>query len=182
MQPKWRRTFFDNLDKYIFSSKIRVMENKKIIVVYYTRTGTTKKVAEAIAENLKCEIEEIFDTASRKGIFGWLRSGRDAMRERLTVIQDIKHNPASYDLVIMGTPVWGANLVPAIRTYINQYKQNLKNIAFFCTADGDGIKTLEKLEKVVERKPVFSFGVRSSEVKKGEYVQKVKELLGNVKI
>ena len=157
------------------------MENKKIIVVYYTRTGTTKKVAEAIAENLKCDIEEIIDTDKRKGIFGWLRSGRDAMREKLTLINDIKHNPAAYDLVIMGTPVCGSNLAPAIRTYYTQQKQNLKNVAYFCTADGDGIKALENLAKLVEKKPVFSFGVRSREVKKGEYVQKVKDFLQQVK-
>jgi flavodoxin len=158
------------------------MENKKIIVVYYTRTGTTKKVAEAIADNLKCEIEEIIDTKNRKGIIGWLRSGADATKERLAVIKDIKHNPASYDIVIIGTPVWGSNLTPAIRTYITQNKENLKNVAFFCTADGDGKKALENLEKFIGRKPVFSFGVRSKEVKKGKYVQKVKEFFDKVKI
>jgi flavodoxin len=158
------------------------MENKKIIVVYYTRTGTTKKVAEAIADNLKCEIEEIIDTKNRKGIFGWLRSGSDAMRERLAVIKDIKHNPAAYDMVIMGTPNWGSNLVPAIRTYITQNKGNLKNVAFFCTTDGSGEKVLKNLEILLGRKPVFSLGFISKEVKKGEYTQKVKEVLDKIKI
>jgi flavodoxin len=158
------------------------MENKKIIVVYYTRTGTTKKVAEAIADYLKCEIEEIIDTKNRKGIFGWLRSGADATKERLAVIKDIKHNPASYDMVIMGTPVWGSNLTPAIRTYITQNKEKLKNVAFFCTAGGTGEKALENLEIFIGRKPVFSFGVRAREVKKGEYTQKLKEVLDKIKI
>lgn len=158
------------------------MENKKIIVVYYTRTGTTKKVAEAIAENLKCDIEEIVDTKNRKGIFGWLRSGSDAMRERLAVIKDIKHNPAAYDMVIMGTPVWGSNLTPAIRTYITQNKRNLKNVAFFCTAGETGDKALVNLANFVGQKPIFSFGVRSKEVANGGYVQKVKEFLDKIKI
>jgi len=158
------------------------MENKKIIVVYYTRTGTTKKVAEAIAEYLKCEIEELVDTKNRKGIFGWLGAGRDAMRERLTAINDIKHNPAAYDMVIMGTPNWGSNLVPAIRTYLTQNKENLKNVAFFCTTDGSGEKVLKNLEILAGRKPIFSLGVISKEVKKGEYVQKLKEVLDKIKI
>lgn len=158
------------------------MENKKIIVVCYTRTGTTKKVADAIAEYLKCEIEELVDTKNRKGIFGWLGAGRDAMREKLTVINDIKHNPAAYDMVIMGTPNWGSNLVPAVRTYLTQNKENLKNVAFFCTTDGSGEKVLKNLEILVGRKPVFSLGLISKEVKKGEYTQKLKEVLDNIKI
>jgi flavodoxin len=168
------------------------MENKKVIVIYYSRTGTTKKVAQAIADNLsacgtaqaglKCDIEEIIDTKNRKGLFGWLRSGSDAMKERLAVIKEIKHNPASYDIIIMGTPVWGAKIVPAIRTYITQNKESLKNVAFFCTAGGSGEKALENLENFIGRKPVFSFGVRRREVASGGYVQKIKEFFDKVKI
>jgi len=59
---------------------------KKILVVFYSRTGNTKKVGEAIAGELNCDTEQIMDVKSRMGIFGWLRSGREAMKEVIAPI------------------------------------------------------------------------------------------------
>ncbi|MDY6965570.1 MAG: hypothetical protein SVM80_06305 [Halobacteriota archaeon] len=36
-------------------------------LVYYSRTGTTKKVADAISDIINCDIEEIVDTKDRSG-------------------------------------------------------------------------------------------------------------------
>ena len=38
---------------------------KKILVVYYSRTGVTKKLALSIAQLLQADIEEIIDTKKR---------------------------------------------------------------------------------------------------------------------
>jgi len=79
------------------------MTKGSLLVVFYSRTGTTKKVAEAIATKLGCDIEEIIDTKSRRGLLGFLRSGLEATLKRLTTIEEIKNDPASYDVVIIGT-------------------------------------------------------------------------------
>jgi len=47
----------------------------KILVVFYSRSGRTKKIAEAISDILKCDKEEIFDLKNRKGIPGFLSAG-----------------------------------------------------------------------------------------------------------
>jgi len=49
-------------------------DKRKYFVVFYPRTGTTRKVAEAIKDALKCDIEEIFDIKKRADLFGYLRS------------------------------------------------------------------------------------------------------------
>jgi len=108
----------------------------KTLVVYYSRTGTTRKVAEAIAGILRCDIEEVVDTKKRSGILGWLRSGRDAGSKKLTTIEKIKMHPNLYDVVIIGTPVWNNKMSTPIRTYISEYREHFKEVAFFCTQDG----------------------------------------------
>jgi flavodoxin len=65
----------------------------KPLVVFYSRTGTTKKVAETISNILKCDVEEVFDTKNRAGVLGWLRSGRDAGSKKPTAIEKAKKNP-----------------------------------------------------------------------------------------
>jgi flavodoxin len=41
-----------------------------VLVVFYSRTGTTMKVAEAIREALGCEIDGVEDTKGRSGVIG----------------------------------------------------------------------------------------------------------------
>ncbi|MBN1157568.1 hypothetical protein JXA85_08165, partial [Candidatus Woesearchaeota archaeon] len=102
---------------------------------YYSRTGTTRKAALLIAKELKADIDEIIDKKPRKGFFGYLTSGRDAMKKKLTTIETNK-TPAGYDLVVLGGPVWGWTICPAIRTFLAQNK--LKTTALFCTMGGSG--------------------------------------------
>jgi len=60
----------------------------KSLVVFYSRTGTTKRVAESISNLLKCDVEEVIDRKDRKGPLGCLKSGSDAMSKKLTVKKD----------------------------------------------------------------------------------------------
>ena len=153
----------------------------KSLVVFYSRTGTTKKVGEAIGKALGCNIEEIIDTANRKWLFGWLRSGRDAMRKKLTVIHPIKLNPAEVDIVIIGTPNWGNLLAPAIRTYIEQNKASFKKVAFFCTAGGSNCENVFKeLELLCGKSPVGVLGIRQKEAKANEITDKINQFIAKL--
>ncbi len=154
---------------------------KKYLVVYYSRTGFTKRLAQEIAMALSSDIEEIVDMKDRSGVKGFMAGGRDAMRRDLTEIKQIEKDPGNYDIVIIGTPVWAANMTPAIRTYIYQNKEKFKNVAFFCTTGGTGIeKTFIEMEVSSKRKPVSTFAARSLEVKKNTY-QGFKEFIEKIK-
>ena len=78
-----------------------------ILVVYYSRTGGTRKVAEYIAKQLGADIEEIIDMKKRSGIWGFLTGARDALRRKETEINEIKKDSSKYDLVIAGSPMFG---------------------------------------------------------------------------
>jgi len=110
----------------------------KTLIVYYSRTGATKKLAGFLAEKLGAESEEIKDTVKRAGVTGYLLAGRDASLRRLTKLETIKNNPADFDLVIIGTPIWAFNMSAPIRTYLTEQKDKFKRVAFFCTMGGSG--------------------------------------------
>ena len=90
----------------------------KILVVYYSRTGTTQKIAKEISGRLGADMEEVVDKKNRKGIIGWIRAGRDAGAKRLTEIEEPQRDPGLYGLVIIGTPIWNGTISTPIRTYI----------------------------------------------------------------
>ena len=99
----------------------------KALVVFYSRTGATKKVAVEIAESLKCDIEEIIDLHNRKGAIGYLKSGMHATLKKPAKIKKSRKNPASYGTVIIGTPIWSFNVSSPVRAYLMQNKGKIKN-------------------------------------------------------
>jgi flavodoxin len=153
----------------------------KTLVVHYSRSSNTKKIAEEISNKIKCDVEEIIDTKNRKGIIGWLISGRDAHSKKLTSIKEIKKDPAKYDLVVLGTPIWAGLMAPAVRTYLNENKGKFKNVAFFCTCGSSGdVKTFEDMEDYIGITPTSKLTITSKDLK-SNYEDKLKSFIKEIK-
>jgi flavodoxin len=126
----------------------------KALVAYYSRTGNTRKVAERISALLGCDIEEIRDVVNRSGMIGWLKAGRDVGSKRLTTLETVKNDPAGYDIIVIGTPIWRHTLSTPIRTYISQYQENFKKVSFFCTGRSTGDSPFDEMESLCGKKPI----------------------------
>ena len=136
----------------------------KALVVYYSRTGHTKKVAEAIADSLSCDKEEIVGTQTWSGSLGLLRLMFQAARKSVITINDLKKDVAEYDLVIIGTPVWGGTVSLPVKAFIHTYKDYFKKVAFFSTHGGDESQNeFNEMEAICGKKPV---GILSFSAKK----------------
>ena len=107
------------------------MTTSKVLVVYYSRTGATRRLAEALANALQADIEPITDRENRSGIFGYLRSVAESLQKRGASITPMNTHPASYDLVVVGTPVWAWSVSSPVRSYLAAYRGHLPDIAFF---------------------------------------------------
>ena len=91
----------------------------KVLVVYYSRTGTTKLIGDKISEELKADVEEIISVKNRKGIFGYLLCGKEGMKKIAAEIKETKKDPALYDLVVIGIKV------VVMRPYVNHSGKSL---------------------------------------------------------
>lgn len=146
----------------------------KRLVVFYSRSGVTKKIAQKISKRLKADIEEIIDLKDRSGAIGYLKAGRDATLKKLTKIKSTKKSPKNYDIVIIGTPVWAWTISPAIRTYIETNKDDFKKVAFFCTMGGDGDKqSFQVMQKLCKKKPLKTCSLKTAEVTKSNCDKKL---------
>jgi flavodoxin len=153
----------------------------KTLVVYYSRTDTTRKVAEALAQKLEADLEAINDTQKRSGILGFLKSGYQSSREKLTTLEPPVKNPADYDLVVIGTPIWGGKMSVPVRTYLHQEKDKLKNVAFFCTFGNSGMEgTFQGMEEYIRNSPMAILGLRKKDVDTGLY--KLDEFVNSLKL
>jgi len=120
------------------------------LVVFYSRTGNAKFVAENVASELGADTEEVIDLKNRRGRLGFLKAGYDATRFKETTIEKTKKSPRDYDLIVIGTPVWNSRITPAIRTYLKENNLLQKKIALFSTSEGRGSeKTLAMMKSLI---------------------------------
>jgi len=157
------------------------MSDKRCLVVYYSRTGTTKTVAQALAEKLGADLEEIVDRKKRSGPLGFVVAGKDARLKKLTEIDDPRTDPSSYDLVAVGTPVWAGTVSCAVRTYLTRLKEALPDVAFFLTTGGIGIQgTFAAMAEVCGKEPVARLALKQKQVKKGKWREAVERFAGEL--
>ena len=147
----------------------------KRLVVYYSRTGTTRKVAAALARELGADLEEIVDRKPRGGAVRCVVAAKDSALKRTTGIQEPGRDPASCDLVVVGTPVWAAAMSCAVRTYLLREKERLPKVAFFLTTVRWGAdRTFRHMAEVCGKAPEATLGLRARDVKKDIYLEKVR--------
>jgi len=153
----------------------------KTLVVYYSRTGITKRIAEEISNLINCDVEELVDKENRSGIIGYIKSGYEAARNKKTQIETPKHDIANYDLLIIGTPVWAGKMAVPIKTYIDQNMDKIPNMACFCTCGSSGIEgTLKGIAESAKVTPLASFGLKSSEIKSGSYSSVIEKFVQDI--
>ena len=121
----------------------------KSLVVYYTRSGNARFVAETVAAQLGADMEEVIDLKKRSGILGWLSGGRDAKQGKETEISPTTKSPANYDLIIVGTPIWAGKPTPAINTYLKKNDHSGKKVAAFFSQGGTKPQGIEQVKALV---------------------------------
>jgi menaquinone-dependent protoporphyrinogen IX oxidase len=154
----------------------------KVLVVYYSRSGHTRKVGETIADMLACDKEEIIDTVKRSGPIGWLRSGYQSMRKSFTKIEALERDVSGYDLVIIGTPVWAHIASVPVRTFMHRYKDDLNNVAFFSVHGGkDAQDEFNEMETLSGKKPARLLSLCEKEVNNDSYLTGAKQFATDIK-
>jgi flavodoxin len=106
---------------------------KRILVAYYSRTGHVRTVARMVAVGCNADLEEIRDVRNRRGLLAWFRSVREARWQALPEIGAPGHDPAEYDLIVLGTPVWAGAMASPMRTYISRQGLKFREIALLVT-------------------------------------------------
>ena len=131
--------------------------DKKILVAYFSCTGTTKKVASDIAKakngtlfEIKPEIPYTYadlnwmDKKSRSTIEMKDPASRPAIANKI-------ENFADYNYIFIGFPIWWYVAPTIINTFIESYNFAGKTIIPFCTSGGSGVgKTDEILHSLCD--------------------------------
>ena len=140
----------------------------KTLIVYYSLTGCTRTAAQKLAPLLGADLEELRESADRRGAGGFFRAGRDAMLARASDLRPTAFRPSDYDLVVVATPVWAFTMCPAVRTWLQREAAGLRAAAFVCTQGGSGAgRAMRHMAALAGREPVARLVLRDKDIRAG---------------
>ena len=138
----------------IFAACSKV-EDKKILVAYFSATGNTKAVAVQLAKDTGADLFEIVPKeAYTKEQLGYddpdKRITKEQSDEKCRVeIAGTVENFEQYDAIYIGYPIWYGKVPRIILTFLESYDFDGKEIIPFCTSDNDSIETgLDEIKKL----------------------------------
>lgn len=122
----------------------------KCVVIYYSKSGTTKALAEKVADRFGADI---FPVEPKKAYGSYMSAVVRAGAERLSgTVPETKSIPCSfdeYDVIFIGFPVWYSTMPQFMQSYLRQSKLHGKRIIPFATAGANGressLKTVESI-------------------------------------
>lgn len=114
--------------------------DKKILIVYLSRTNNTKAIADIIHEKVggklvALELETPYPADYRTTV-------RQVVHENETgYLPPLKtriENMGEYDVLFLGFPTWGMQLPPPVKSFLHQYDLSGKTVIPFNTNGGYG--------------------------------------------
>lgn len=120
----------------------------KTLMVYYSYTGNTKKIANAIKNNLNCDILEVTPKIPFSNDYDEVVSEyqNNSIKDKSIEINDIEIDLKEYDKIIIGSPVWWYTICPVITSFLKEYDLSGKKIYPFATNAGWLGKTFKDIE------------------------------------
>jgi flavodoxin len=93
----------------------------KTIVVYYSRKGSNKYLAEKISRRLSCDLEEIRPRINAFGLF---------LMNLNFGIRSLKRKIYTYDRVIMVGPIFVGRFIPPLKSFVKKYSRQINELVF----------------------------------------------------
>ena len=144
----------------VFAAGGNTRNAKKILVVYYSATGTTERLANIIAKEMKADIfvlkpKQPYTSAD----LNWNNKNSRVVQEHemgvdkvsVTLESTTVPNFESYDTVFIGYPIWWREASWVVDEFVKNNNFTGKSVVTFCTSistgTGESRKRLEKLAK-----------------------------------
>ncbi len=122
----------------------------KTLLIYFSYTGHTKKIAEMIKNKINCDILEIKTTKPYSSNYDSVVNDPNNQEDSnyLPEIESVDIDLDKYERIIIGTPTWWYRPVPAIRSFLTKYQLHQNNIIAYSTNAGWLGKTFEEIHKL----------------------------------
>ncbi len=154
---------------------------EKILVAYFSASGTTKKLAENLAKAIGGDIFEIEPAKKYTDAdLDWTDKNSRSSLEMADIssrpeIANKVRNFGEYKYIFLGFPIWWYREPSIVDTFLEEYDFAGKIIISFATSGGSGLgNTAKNIQNLIKNATVkngkrFSFNVTFDELKTWAY-------------
>ncbi len=142
----------------------------KMLVLYYSQTGVTAKVAQEIAQNLGIEAVSFDVTPPYDGSYEETieRCRKEMETDSLSNLVPLTVDVSDYDIIFLGYPIWFGTYARPVMSLLEETDFEGKTIIPFCTFGSGGLESsVSELRAACPEAEVYDgFGIRSARIDK----------------
>jgi menaquinone-dependent protoporphyrinogen IX oxidase len=140
----------------------------RTLIIFYSRTGNTKKAADALAARMGADLAEIRCDRYRTGFLSYLTAGLDSLTGRLPAITLPPQSASDYDLVVIGGPLWTHHLASPILTFLRTDIHLPPKVALLVTRDvAPPESAFAEMQALLRNPAVAKLALTSGGIKRG---------------
>ena len=136
------------------------------LVVYYSRSGNTQRIANLIQQAVGGTLHEIVPEAPYPRSYDATveQAQREIQAGYKPPLESEFDSVEAYDTVFLGSPNWWSTIAPPVATFLSQHDLSGKNVVPFCTHGGGGLgRIVQEIAELCPRSTVLNcFGVYGS--------------------
>lgn len=123
--------------------------SKKILIVYYSHSGNTRKLAKLIEKETGGTLFELLPEKAYPGDYNTVveQAKREIQAGLHPALKTEVKNLANYDTVFVGTPNWWSTVAPPVAAFLENDDLSGKTVVPFCTHGGGGSGHIEAAVK-----------------------------------
>lgn len=119
--------------------------SKNILVVFYSHSGNTRKIAGLIQQQTGGSLFEIEPVAPYPTSYNAVveQAKKEIQAGVHPKLRGTPEDIEKYDTVIVGSPNWWSTIAPPIATFLSECDLGGKTVIPFCTHGGGGVGEVE---------------------------------------
>lgn len=120
----------------------------KTLIVYYSWSGHTRRVAERLHKEKGWDMAEIRTVRLYPDSYqAVVAEGKRQQEEHiLPALEPLSKDLHQYDTIVLGTPVWWYTMAPAVRAFLKENHLAGKSLCPFATHEGDPGRTMKDIK------------------------------------
>lgn len=141
----------------------------KQLILYYSQTGATEKVAQELQKVLGADMEAIELENPYTGTYAETieRVGKERESDNLPKLTPLKADLSKYDVIYLGYPIWFGTYALPISSLVKDYDFEGKQVVTFCTFGSGGLEpAIQDLKKALPKAKIAEngFGIRNARI------------------
>lgn len=145
-----------------------------ILVVCYSYSGTTRRLAQLLCSHHGWPLGEILDERPRAGAAGTWRCVLDSLLKRHPLVRYQGPDPEDFHTVVLMSPIWVYRLAGPMRSFIATHRDVLRRVAVISTMGSAGASNaVQEISHVLGRPPILADAYTTRETEDGSGIARL---------